>query len=144
VSFPQAVVAQQMLQAIGMKVEIEVLEWATQLDRYNKGNYQMQSFSFSARFDPALAFEQFSGPKDKQPRKIWDNPQAQEKIDRLTAIADKAERQKLVDELHKAVIDEVPLIFMYNGVDAIAHSKKLSGFQPWQSKLRMWEVTAAK
>ena len=59
-------------------------------------------------------------------------------------VSDKAERQKLVDELHKAVIDEVPLIFMYNGVDAIAHSKSLSGFQPWQSKLRMWEVTLAK
>jgi peptide/nickel transport system substrate-binding protein len=143
-SFPAAVVVQAMLQAAGINAEIEVIDWATQLDRYNKGNYQMQSFSFSARFDPALAFEQFSGPKDKQPRKIWDNPQAQEKIDRLTAIADKAERQKLVEELHKAVIDEVPLIFMFNGVDAIAHSKRITGFQPWQSKLRMWEVTAAK
>lgn len=143
-SFPAAVVVQAMLQAAGINAEIEVIDWATQLDRYNKGNYQMQSFSFSARFDPALAFEQFAGPKDKQPRKIWDNPEAQAKIDRLTAIADKAERQKLVDELHKAVIDEVPLIFMYNGVDAIAHSKSLSGFQPWQSKLRMWEVTLAK
>lgn len=143
-SFPAAVVVQAMLQAAGINAEIEVIDWATQLDRYNKGNYQMQSFSFSARFDPALAFEQFAGPKDRQPRKIWDNPEAQAKIDRLTAIADKAERQKLVDELHKAVIDEVPLIFMYNGVDAIAHSKSLSGFQPWQSKLRMWEVTLAK
>jgi peptide/nickel transport system substrate-binding protein len=143
-SFPAAVVVQAMMQAAGINAEIEVLDWATQLDRFSKGNFQMQSFSFSARFDPALAFEQFSGPKDKQPRKVWDNPQAQEKIDRLAAIADKAERQKLVDELHKGVIDEVPLIFMYNGIDAIAHSKKLSGFQPWQSKLRMWEVTAAK
>ena len=143
-SFPAAVVVQAMMQAAGINAEIEVLDWATQLDRYNKGNYQMQSFSFSARFDPALAFEQFSGPKDKQPRKIWDNPQAQAKIDRLTAIADRTERQKLVDELHKQVIDEVPLIFMFNGVDSIAHSKKLSGFLPWQSKLRMWEVTAAQ
>lgn len=143
-SFPAAVVVQAMLQAAGIKAEIEVLDWATQLDRYNKGNYQLQSFSFSARFDPALAFEQFAGPKDKQPRKVWDNPQAQAKIDRLTVGADRAERQKLVDELHRAVIEEVPLIFMFNGVDAIAHSKRLSGFRPWQSKLRMWEVTLAK
>lgn len=141
-SFPAAVVVQSMLQAVGVNAEIEVLDWATQLDRYNKGNYQMQSFSFSARFDPAIAFEQFAGPKDKQPRKIWDNPQAQEKIDRLMTISDRTERQKLVDELHKAVIDEVPLIFMFNGIDAIAHSKRITGFKPWQSKLRMWEVTA--
>jgi peptide/nickel transport system substrate-binding protein len=42
------------------------------------------------------------------------------------------------------VIDEVPLIFMFNGIDAIAHSKRVSGFKPWQSKLRMWEVTLAQ
>ena len=141
-SFPAAVVVQAMLQAAGINAEIEVLDWATQLDRYNKGNYQMQSFSFSARFDPALAFEQFAGPKDKQPRKVWDNPQAQEKIDRLTSIADRAERQKLVDELHKAVIDEVPLIFMFNGIDTVGLNKRITGFKPWQSKFRMWELTA--
>jgi peptide/nickel transport system substrate-binding protein len=141
-SFPAAVVAQAMMQAVGINAEIEVIDWATQLDRYNKGNYQMQSFSFSARFDPALGFEQFAGPKDKQPRKIWDNPEAQALIDKAMAVADKPERQKLFDELHKRVIEEVPLIIYFNGVDAIAHSKRVKGFQPWQSKLRMWEVTA--
>lgn len=143
-SFNAAVVAQAMMQAVGINAEIEVLDWATQLDRYNKGNYQMQSFSFSARFDPALGFEQFSGPKDKQPRKVWDNPEAQVLIDKAMALADKSERQKLFDELHRRVIAEVPLINYYNGIDAIAHSKRLSGFQPWQSKLRMWEVTLAQ
>ena len=141
-SFPAAVVVQAMLQSAGINAEIEVLDWATQLDRYNKGNYQMQSFSFSARFDPAIAFEQFAGNKDKQPRKVWDNPDALAKIDRLMTLSDRAERQKLVDELHKQVIEDVPLIFMFNGVDAIAHSKRIKGFQPWQSKLRMWEVSA--
>ncbi|WP_332681963.1 ABC transporter substrate-binding protein [Bosea sp. (in: a-proteobacteria)] len=142
-SFPAAVVAQQMLQSVGVNAEIEVLDWATQLDRFNKGNFQMQSFSFSARFDPAIAFEQFSGPKDKQPRKVWDNPEAQKLIDRLFLTSDRAERQKLVNQLHQRVIDEVPLIFVFNGLDVIAHAKRVQGFKPWQSKLRMWEVTLA-
>jgi peptide/nickel transport system substrate-binding protein len=142
-SFPAAVVWQQMLQAVGINAEIEVLDWATQLDRFNKGNYQMQSFSFSARFDPAIAFEQFSGPKDKQPRKTWDNPEAQTLINKSMQISDKAERQKIFDELHRRVIDEVPMIFLFNGIDAVATSKKVSGFKPWQSKLRMWEVSLA-
>jgi peptide/nickel transport system substrate-binding protein len=140
-SFPAAVVWQQMLQAVGINAEIEVLDWATQLDRFNKGNYQMQSFSFSARFDPAIAFEQFSGPKDRQPRKTWDNPEAQALINKSMLISDKAERQKIFDELHRRVIDEVPMIFLFNGIDAVAMSKKVSGFKPWQSKLRMWEVS---
>jgi peptide/nickel transport system substrate-binding protein len=80
-SFNIALMAQQMLQAVGINAEVEVLEWATQLDRYNKGNYQMMVFSYSARLDPALSYEQFSGPKDKQSRKVWDNPQALALID---------------------------------------------------------------
>jgi len=141
VAFPQAVVAQQMLQAIGMKVEIEVLEWATQLDRYNKGNYQMQAFSYSARFDPALGFEQFSGDKDKQSRKIWEDPKALELINKSMQVADRAERQKLFDELHKLYLDQVPMIFTFNGIEPYAVSKRVKGFQGWQSKQRMWEVT---
>lgn len=143
VSFPTAVVAQAMMQAIGMKVEIEVLEWATQLDRYNKGSYQMQSFSYSSRFDPALSFEQFSGSKDKQSRKIWEDPQALALIEKSMTVADKAERQKLFDALHTRYLEDVPLIFTFNGLDLYAHSKRLKGFQPWQSKQRMWEVTLA-
>ena len=73
-SYTVAVLAQAMMQAVGINAQIEVLEWATQLDRYNSGNYQMSSFSYSSRLDPALAYEQFSGPKAKQPRKVWDDP----------------------------------------------------------------------
>ena len=36
-SFEAAVIAQAMLQAVGLNVEIEVLDWATQLDRYQQG-----------------------------------------------------------------------------------------------------------
>ena len=142
-SFNAAVVAQAMMQSAGINADIEVLDWATQLDRYNKGNFQMQSFSYSARFDPALGFEQFAGPKDRQPRKVWDNPQAQALIDKAMVTSDKAERQKLFDDLHKRAIDEVPLIVYFNGLDVIAHNKRIKGFQPWQSKMRMWEVTLA-
>jgi peptide/nickel transport system substrate-binding protein len=142
-SFPAAVVAQAMMQVAGINADIEVLDWATQLDRYNKGNYQMQSFSYSARFDPALGFEQFAGPKDKQPRKVWETPEALALIDKSMDVADKAERQKLFDELHKRAIAEVPLIIYFNGLDVIAHSKRVRDFQPWQSKLRMWGVSLA-
>jgi peptide/nickel transport system substrate-binding protein len=142
-SFNTAVIAQQMLQAAGINAEIEVLEWATQLDRYNKGNYQMQAFSYSGRFDPALGFEQISGPKDKQPRKVWEDPEALALIDKSMTTADVAERQKIFDELHKRFIEQVPAIFTHNDIDIVAHSKRLSGVKPWMSKLRLWEVSVA-
>lgn len=143
-SFPSAVIAQQMLLAVGINAEIEVLDWATQLDRYIKGNYQMQSFSYSARLDPALGFEQIAGPKDKQPRKVWDDPASQALIDQAMTVADPAERQKLFDELHRRLIHQVPVIFTHNETDCMAHGKNVTGIVPWLSKLRLWEVSVAR
>ncbi|MGE0723501.1 MAG: ABC transporter substrate-binding protein [Alphaproteobacteria bacterium] len=142
-SFPSAVIAQQMLQAVGINVEIEVMEWATQLDRYNKGNYQMQSFSYSARVDPALGFEQIAGPKEKQPRKVWDVPADQALMDRSMQTVDVADRQQIFDTLHKRMLEHVPLIFTHNEVDCIAHNKRVVGLVPFLSKHRFWEVTVA-
>ena len=74
-----------MAQAVGIKIDIEVLDWAAQLDRYNKGDYQAMAFPYSARLDPSLSFEMLTGPKATQPRKVWDNPQAQEMLRRVDA-----------------------------------------------------------
>jgi peptide/nickel transport system substrate-binding protein len=144
-SFNIALIAQQMLQAAGFNVELEVLEWATQLDRYNKGNYQMMVFSYSARLDPALSFEQFAGPKDKQSRKVWDNPEALALIDKASASSDEAERGRIFDDLHQRFLKEVPMIMIYNNVDVNAVSRRLDGFTPWvASKARLWEVKVTK
>lgn len=143
-SFPVAIMAQAMLQAAGINSEIEVLEWATQLDRYSKGNYQMMSFSYSARIDPAQSYNQFSGPKDTYPSKAWDSRRADELIEKATITADEGERQKLFDELHKLMLADAPLIFLYNQVDTAVVSKRLQGFAPWvASKPRLWEVGLA-
>ena len=143
-SFNAAVVAQQMLQAVGLKVEIEVLEWATQLDRYNKGNYQIQAFPYSGRMDPSLSFESMTGPKDKQPRKLWDDPAVQALLEKSMIVADKAERQAIFDELHKRFLADVPMVMLYNGIAAGAVGKRVNGYVSSLTSLpRLWEVSLA-
>ena len=140
-SFSVAVIAQAMMQAVGLNVEIEVLEWATQLDRYQKGTYQMMSFSYSARFDPALSYEQVSGPKDKQPRKVWEDPEGLKLLEQAMTVTDKPARQKLFDAMHRRFQETVPMIVLYNGVDTVAHSRRVEGYEPWLgAKPRLWEV----
>lgn len=137
-SFQVALVTQAMLQAVGIKVEIEVLEWATQLDRYNAGNYQMMSFSYSGRLDPALSYEQFVGDKARQPRKVWDNPEALAMIEGAKVVSDPAERRKIFDRLHELSLVDVPLITLYNGLTVWVRAKRVSGFSPWEGKPRLW------
>jgi peptide/nickel transport system substrate-binding protein len=143
-SFDAAVVAQQMLQSAGINAEIEVLEWATQLDRYSKGNYQMQAFPYSGRLDPSLSFESVTGPKDKQPRKLWDNAEAQALLERSMVVADKAERQRLFDELHRRFLADMPMVMLYNGIVAGGTAKRVNGYVSSLTSLpRLWEVSVA-
>jgi len=123
---------------------LEVLEWATQLDRYNKGNYQMMSFTYSPRLDQAQSFDAIMGAKDKQPRKVWDNPHAQKLMERAMVISDESERQKIFDELHAMFLDDVPMLMLYNGLKTAASSKRVEGFESWSGALpRLWEVRLA-
>lgn len=142
--FDVAVLSQAMLQQAGIKLELEVLDWATQLDRYTKGQYQAMSFSYSARLDPSLNFEMFTGPKDTQPRKVWDNPEVQAQLTASMDTPDKAKRQVLFDALHKRLLDEVPLIVLYNGLEITGHSKRLQGYRNWAlQQPRLWNVRLA-
>ena len=92
--YNQGVLVQQMAKEAGINIEMVVLDWATQLDLYNKGNYQLMSNGYSARLDPSLSFDMVSGPKDRQPRKVWENPKALDLLARSMQVCDKAERQK--------------------------------------------------
>jgi len=135
------VVAQAMAKDAGINIELEVIEWATQLDMYLKGNYQMMSFLYSARLDPSLSFDMFSGPKETQARKVWDNPEAQKLIAKSMAISDKAERQKLFDTLEGMFRADLPMLVLYNGSDIAAYSDRLEGYKSWMAgQPRLWGV----
>jgi peptide/nickel transport system substrate-binding protein len=142
--FSMSVIAQSMMQAVGMNVQVDVLEWATMLDRFNSGKYQMMAISVSAQLDTALSFDQFMGSKTQQARKIWDSPKAQALLDRALVSSDVAERQKVFDELHRQMIDDAALIIAYGGLGQQAHTTRVKGTFFWQGKLRLWETSVAQ
>lgn len=143
--YDAAIVIQSMLQAAGVQAELEVLEWGTQLDRYVSGNYQLMSFPYSSRLDPALAFDAVMGAKGKTPNKVWDNPEAQARLARAFEVSDRKERQAVFDDLHRRMLVDVPLVMLFNIPDYAAHSKAVSGFKPWvTSKPRLWGVKVAR
>ncbi len=137
-----AILAQAMLQQAGVNVKLDVMDWATQLDRYNSGKYQMMAFSYSPRFDDALLYEHFMGDKKVQKRKVWDNPADLELLDQAMATSDRAKRQPLLDQLHKDFLEDVPMVMLYNGITIDAASGKVQGYTSWPgSAARLWQVS---
>ena len=140
--FNIAMMVQGMAKEAGVNIDVEVLEWATLLDRYNKGDYQAMAFTYSARLDPSLSYEMISGDKDKQPRKVWDNPQALELVQKSTAVADRAQRQAIFDQLEKKMREDVPAIFMYSSVNTSAARANVAGYKSWPLGIpRAWGVS---
>jgi peptide/nickel transport system substrate-binding protein len=140
--FDSAVLVQAMAQAVGINIDIEVLDWAAQLDRYNKGDYQAMAFVYSARLDPSLSFEMLTGPKAAQPRKVWDNPDAQALLNQSMTIDDAGKRQALFDELHRRFIADVPMIALFNGSELAGLRKNVKGYAGWlYPEPRFWGVS---
>lgn len=141
-SYDAAVIVQAMLTAAGINATLEVLDWATQLDRYSSGRYQMMSFPYSGRLDPSFSFETIMGPKATQPRKIWDDPAAQAILDHSMRVGDHAERQADFDELHRRYIAAAPMVMLYNSVAVTALSRRVEGYTTGATgQPRLWEVT---
>jgi peptide/nickel transport system substrate-binding protein len=142
--FDTAVLAQAMLQEAGINVKIEVMDWATHQDRYNAGKFQAISMSYSARLDPSLSYDMMSGDKAKQPRKVWDNPEAQKLITQSTVTVDRKQRQAIFDQLEKMFRDDVPMIVLYSGVKVSAVGENVKGFKGWAFGFpRAWGVSLA-
>ncbi|GHD23191.1 ABC transporter substrate-binding protein [Tianweitania populi] len=140
-SYPAAIMAQAMMQQIGLNVQIEVLDYATQVDRRRSGNYQVISQSVAPRLDPALMYSFYVGNKDKNASLMWDNPKAVELMNAAYAEADQTKRQAIFDEFHELMLQEMPGIFLYDMVDVWGASKTLKGVPVWQSNTRLWEVS---
>ena len=142
--FDMGVLAQAMAQASGLNIQMETLEWGTQLERYQSGNYQMMSFSYSSRLDPALGFDSLMGDKGKEPRKVWDNPQAQGLLREAVRESDTAKRQALFDQLHAMMIKDTPMVIIYNGTVIGALRDSTRGYHSWPvAKPRLWGVSLA-
>ncbi|HFP9403157.1 TPA: ABC transporter substrate-binding protein [Raoultella planticola] len=143
-SFDMAIIIQAMLQGAGINAHVTTMEWATQLERYQSGRYQMMTFTYSARFNPALAFEQIVGDKTRQKRKVWGDPLAIAQTDKLATLDDPVQIQVLTDKLHQQMIADVPLIIFYPGLDIVAHRTVISGYKSWlAAAARLWNVGKA-
>jgi peptide/nickel transport system substrate-binding protein len=136
-----AVVAQDMLREAGINLELEVIEWATQLQRYTRGEYQMMSFGFSARLDPSLSFEMFTGPKATEPRKAWDNPAVQALLEQSMRETDPARRRATFDAMFRQLMEDVPAIALYSSVTHAVTPAHVQGFRSWAVDApRAWGV----
>jgi len=139
--YSNSIVIQAMLQAIGMNAQIDVLDWASQLSNYFAGKFQLSAFSFSALANPALRYYKLIGSKDVRPVYQWEDPRAMDLLQKALNTYDTAQRQEIYTELHELMIEDVPIIGLYNAHTATAMQDSVRGYRAWPLNLpRLWGV----
>jgi len=129
--YQNSVMIEQMLTEAGFSVKLDVIDWATQLSNYLNGRFQMQSFGFSGRFDPALMYAAFVGDKTKFKTAQYGDPAAVELLGQLDTTGDPAVRGKLLAALHAKVQADVPIVGLYFAPIIEAVHPRIEGYVSW-------------
>ncbi|WP_373356224.1 ABC transporter substrate-binding protein [Pseudoroseicyclus sp. CXY001] len=140
--YENSILVQAMLSAAGFNVELETLEWGTQLDNFLSGNFQLQSFGWSARLDPSLAYGMFMGSKAEDGSNQWDNPAAQEIYLQTLVETDTEARGELFRQLHAMMVEDLPIFGLYYAPNIGATRANVDGFLVWSADNQVaWGVT---
>lgn len=139
--YENSILVQAMLQAAGINAQLEVLDWAAQLDNYLAGKFQMQSFGYSARLDPALLYGILIGNKDKEPTAQWESDKAHDLYLQSTKTTDPEQRKALFKQIHAIMAEEIPILGLYYEPVIDATGPTIKGYNVWAGdKTRAWGV----
>lgn len=137
-----ATVIQALLGSAGINTTLDVRDWATQLDHYRRGDYQLAVFAYSARLDPLLTYQSMIGSKDEEPTRMWESAEAEALLEKVSNLREPAERKAVFSELNTLMGHDVPILGLFNLTVISALSADLEGYKGWPGGThRFWGVT---
>jgi peptide/nickel transport system substrate-binding protein len=138
-TYKVAVLVEQMLGEAGIKVELDVKEWPALLQDYNSGKHDILSFIASGMTDPCLNMVRVHSKRNFVGYK---NEKLDALVEKAEATHDFAARKKLYEQIHEIMLEDVPLLKLYDHSVAPAARKYVKGFKPmpYTADSRLWQV----
>lgn len=125
----------QQLSQVGFKVDVQVYDWATMVERRNDPEvWDIFITGFSPSFDPtAVIWLQPSWPGWYESRRM------QSLLRGWNETREVDEKRRLLEEIQKTVYEELPVIKIANQYGFQAYGEKLKGFEEFFDA-RFWNV----
>jgi peptide/nickel transport system substrate-binding protein len=131
--FPESVTAAQViaseLEPIGIKVEVETLDFSTWLDREDKGEFDAFMLSWLGNIDPADFYEQQHLTGGSSNYQGYSNPKVDQLLTEASTEVDQDKRKDLYDQAAKMIVDDVSYLYLYNPDVVQAWTPGLKGYQ---------------
>ncbi|CAN7646941.1 ABC transporter substrate-binding protein [Neorhizobium tomejilense] len=143
--YDNAVLIQAMLTSVGMNAQLDILDWAAQLENFLAGKFQLQSFGFSPLADPSLRYAGLIGDKAKDPTLQWENKEAMALNIEAMRETDTAKRLALFKQIHALMVKDLPIFGLYYTPIVDAAASDVRGYKVWaMDRVRAWHVWKAK
>jgi peptide/nickel transport system substrate-binding protein len=130
---PESVTAAQViasqLEPIGIDVEVEVLDFATWLDRQGQGQFDAFLLSWLGNIDPAAFYESQHITDGANNYQGYSNPEVDALLQEAATTVDEDERKELYDQAATLIVDDVSYLYLYNPDVVQAWVPGLSGYQ---------------
>jgi peptide/nickel transport system substrate-binding protein len=123
-----AEVYKEQLADVGISMDIELLEFATLLDRTLKQEFDASSLQWSGRPDPDGNIYNYFHSKGSGNRSQYSNPEVDKILEQTRAVSDPAERKKLYSQLNQILTDDNPMIYIQHRPEVKVMSSKIKGF----------------
>jgi peptide/nickel transport system substrate-binding protein len=137
-------VLQAMVGEAGFNLNLQMNEFATLLDRQQRGEYQLSLSGWSGRPDPDGSIFSFVHSKGTLNDGGYSNPQVDEWLTQARQTNDPAARQALYDKVVKQLNIDMPIAYLYFEPRIFGLNKKLEGFKAWPDGLvRLADVKMA-
>lgn len=124
--FKSTVVAATQLQRAGFKVDTQVIDWASVLDRRAKPA-EWDMFTTSGGFPPDPAMETFLSATYPG---WWDTPDKNQTYDAFTRASDPRERTALWAKLQSLIYTQIPLVRPGDFFGLLLRRRGIVGFHP--------------
>jgi peptide/nickel transport system substrate-binding protein len=127
----RAQMTQQMLQQIGVAVDIQTNEFGKFFEDISKGNFQMYSLSRNGIGDPDFYYVIFHSaniPPEGQNRGYYLSPQVDRLILEGRSTFDRARRKQIYGEIQRIVQEDLPYVSLYHQINVAVMDKNLQGY----------------
>lgn len=128
-------VIQAMVSEAGFDVNLQMSEFASLLDRQQRGDYQLSLSGWSGRPDPDGSIFSFINSKGTLNDGRYSNPQVDSWLTEARQTNDQATRQALYDKVVKQLQTDMPIAYLYFEPRIFGMNKKLQGFKAWPDGL---------
>jgi peptide/nickel transport system substrate-binding protein len=134
---------QENLAAVGIKVELEAVDWSAMLSRWRSGARAEANKSVAAVQtnmivqDPFTAIVRFADSRLVAPKGVnfgeFKDPEVDALIDRARTTFDIAEQNRLLGAVHAKLVDQAAFLYVVHDVSPHALSPKVKGYVQAQS-----------